>query len=382
MTDAPFTPDPAAIAADLADDHVHIDPSIADQVTPEQLAAITATVDASTTPIYVIAVPLDYDAAITPVQLATLAHRELPQDGVWYVTRQGGDSWRVESTTYGVSTGNDPNLATYVASELYPSDLGLQLQETVEVLTSGDAEAIYYETFPDRTPGASSTTQSDDGPQLLGVDLPVALVGIGVLAALLVAVAVRRRPRGRNEIVVKERALRRISTAQTDSWRHRAQESADRLGERITRQQITAGADQAAWTAALDHFEAANRVLDRTTSAADSIGALVLAQRGDDALDHAIEGRPWQPTPVCFFNPLHGTATTETRWDTPAGAREVPACADCRRLAGKNKEPDFLDLPIRDTVVHYVDADSDAEPWASSGYGSIDPDLLARVREI
>jgi hypothetical protein len=112
------------------------------------------------------------------------------------------------------------------------------------------------------------------------------------------------------------------------------------------------------------------------------VGALVLARRGDDALDHAVAGQPWAPTAVCFFNPLHGAATTTVTWQTKAGSRDVPSCGECRSAVRRKKEPDFLDLPVGDTVVHYVDADADAEPWASTGYGSLDPDLLARVREI
>lgn len=382
MTEAASAPDIAAIAADLADDHLHLDASIADQVTPDQLAAITASVDGSSVPIYIVALPYTEDPALTPVQLVSLVHRELPQDGVWFVARQGYDeSWRMESTTYGVSVKNADFYARVAAEGLYPTDLGLQLQKTTELMASGTAEAFYYETYPDRAPDADKTkTTQDDGGQFLGLDAPVAITGLGVLALIVAVVAMRRRPSKRREIAVSERALRRISTAQTDAWRHRAEEETARLGERVTEHEIGDTSDRAAWTAALDHYEAANRVLDRTTSAADSIGALVLARRGDDALDHAIAGRPWQPTAVCFFNPLHGASTTTVRWTTSAGARDVPACADCRRVARKRKEPDFLDLPVRDTVVHYVDAD--AEPWASTGYGSLDPDLLTRVREI
>lgn len=383
MTAAPFAPDVAAIAADLADDHLHIDPSVADQITADQLATVAATVETSPTPIYVVALPLSADSELSPVQLVTLIHRELPENGVWFVARPFHDgSWRLESTTYGVSTGNAHNLAGYVADELYPSDLGLQLQKATELLANGTAEKVYYETFPDRGQAQKPATQQNGGGQLLGVDLPIAFTGIGVLAIVVAVIAMRRRPRTGDGIAVKERALRRISTAQTGSWRHRAEAETASLGERVTALEIGEGSDRAAWTAALDHYEAANRVLDRTTSAADSIGALVLARRGEDALDHAIAGRPWTPTAACFFNPLHGAATTTVRWQTSVGARDVPACADCRRVARKNKEPDFLDLPVGDTVVHYVDADTEAEPWASTGYGSLDPDLLARIREI
>lgn len=378
MTEAPFVPDIEAIAADLRDDHLHLDASIADQVTEKQLATITSTMEGSGTPMYIVAVPMPTDADLSPVQLVSLVHRELPQDGVWFVARQAYDeSWRIESTTYGVTTRNADFYARVVAEELYPTDLGLQLQKTTELVAAGTAETAYQETFPERMQG-TGTTQPDDGDGF-SVGLPVVAGGLGVLALIVAVIALRRRPAMRHEIAVKGRALRRISTAQTESWRRRAEEETAQLGDRIRGLEIGDASDRAAWAAALDHFQTAGDLLERTTSAADSIGALVLARRGDDALDHAVAGQPWQPTAVCFFNPLHGSATTSVRWNTRAGASDVPACADCRRIARKRSEPDFLDLPVGDTVVHYVDAD--AEPWASTGYGSLDPDLLSKVRD-
>lgn len=378
MTDVPFEPDIAAIAADLRDDGLHLDPAVADQVTPDQLSTIAASMDASGTPVYVLALPMPADADLSPVQLMSLVHRQLPEDGIWFIARQAYDeTWRIESTTYGVSAGNADFYARVVAEELYPTDLGLQLQKTTELIAAGNAKAAYEKTFPERLQGTSTAQPDDDGPGL-SVDPPVVAVGIGVLALVAAAVAMRRRPARRHEIAVTGRALRRISTAQTDAWRRRAQAETAQLGDRVRSLEIDDTSDREAWTAALDHYEAADRVLERTTSAADSIGAIVLAQRGNDALDHAVAGQPWQPTAVCFFNPLHGSATTTVRWDTPLGARDVPACAQCRRVARRNKEPDFLDLPVGDTVVHYVDAD--AEPWTSTGYGSLAPDLLDRLR--
>lgn len=378
MTEAPFVPDIEAIAADLRDDHLHVDAAVADQITPDQLTAITSAMEASSTPIYVLALPLSSDNELSPVQLVSLVHRELPEDGIWFVARQSyNESWRIESTTYGVTTRNTDFYAKVVAEELYPTDLGLQLQKTTELIAAGTAETAYQETFPERMQG-TGTAQPDDGGGF-SVSLPVVAGGVGVLALIVAVIAMRRRPGMRHEIAVKGRALRRISTAQTESWRRRAEDETSQLGERIRGLEIGDASDRAAWSAALDHFEAAGDLLERTTSAADSIGALVLARRGDDALDHAVAGQPWQPTAVCFFNPLHGPATTSVRWNTRAGASDVPACAACRRIARKRNEPDFLDLPVGDTVVHYVDAD--AEPWASTGYGSLDPDLLAKVRD-
>ncbi len=382
MTTAPFTPDVDAIAADLQKGPVHVDPSMTDQLSADQLAPIISSIEDSPIPIHVIAVPLTVQSELSAVQLVALVHREVPQDGIWYVTRPSYDgTWRVEGTSYGVVTDNAEALATYVASDLYPADLALQLQKIVELISSGTAREAYDKTSSDGRGGGSSTTQGD-GAQVLGVDLPIAFTGLGVLAVVVAIVALRRRPRSKDEIVVKNRALQRISTAQTDSWRHRAEEETEKLGDRINALEIGDDSDRSAWQAALDHYEAANRVLDRTTEAAHSIGALVLARRGEDALTHAVEGRAWSPQSACFFNPLHGAGTTTARWHTTAGTRDVPACNACRRDVRKRREPDFLDLPINGTVVHYVDADESAEPWASTGYGSLRTDLLARVREI
>ncbi|WP_298326921.1 hypothetical protein [Haloactinopolyspora sp.] len=370
-----YEPDPAAIAADLADDGVHVDPALTDAIAAGQLDDITSLVADAEHQVFVLAVPLGYDSDVSANQLVTLVHRELPEDGVYFVTAGTPQtSWRTESTTYGVSTDNENSLAALVARDRYPSDLGEQLVETLEIYTSGDARQVHEEHFPEQP-----QNEPDEPGQFLGMDTPVA-VGLG---AVLVAVVVggwwlgRRRPRA--DVALKRRALQRISSAQMREWRRRAETESAALGQRIRELEIGQGADSHAWAAALDHYQAATAVLDGSTDAADSIGALVLTQRGDDALDHAVAGKPWTPKAACFFNPLHGTATTTAPWSTPAGARDVPCCAACRRDIRKHREPDILDLPTETTVVHYMDAD--AEPWASTGYGSLTPDLLTQLQQ-
>lgn len=378
MTDAPYTPDIAAIVADLKTGHVHVDSAVADAIGADQLAAVKATVQGSELPMYVIAAPLAIRSDLTPVQLVSLVHRQFPEDGVYFVSQPSYDgSWRLASTSYGVVTDNANALAGYTVAELYPADLGLQLQHATEMMVHGTARQEYDKVFPDVH--SSTSTQDDSPPQILGMDLPVAGLVLGLIVALVVAAVplLRRRARARHELVVKGRVLRRISTAQTQDWRHRAEAEVAALGDRINTLQIATDSDRAAWSAALDHYQAATGVLDGSTDAADSIGAMVLARRGDDALDHAVAGKPWTASPVCFFNPFHGAATTKARWKISAGSRDVPCCANCRKDIRRRREPDFLDLPVGDTVVHYVDAD--AEPWTSTGYGALDTELLARL---
>ncbi|GAA3527300.1 hypothetical protein GCM10022234_25650 [Aeromicrobium panaciterrae] len=378
MTTQPYAPDVAKIVADLRDGQVHLDASTADAITPQQLTQLKKTITGADTPIYVIVAPLGHDD-LSPIQLVSLVHRELPEDGIYFVSRPVYDGrWDLASTSYGVVTDNANNLAGYVATELYPADLGLQLLKATELVATGTAREAYDDTFPERQT-SSSTSPGGDSNDILGMSPPVFGVSLGVAIAVLLAVlgVVRRRFTAGRDLQITGRALERISTAQTQDWRRRAQSETDALGERIKQLQISEGSDPQAWTAALDHYDAAGEVLKRSAEAADSIGALVLARRGEDALDHAVVGKPWSPSVVCFFNPLHGHATATVRWTTPAGSRDVPCCAPCRKTVRRKRTPDFLDLPVGDTVVHYVDAA--VEPWASTGYGSLDPDLLSKL---
>ena len=53
-------------------------------------------------------------------------------------------------------------------------------------------------------------------------------------------------------------------------------------------------------------------------------------------------------------------------------------CATCRKDLAAGRRPDILDV-VRDGVpVHYFA--TDAEPWASTGYGALEPDLLTALR--
>ncbi|WP_157987732.1 hypothetical protein [Jiangella endophytica] len=374
--DVVYQPDPAAIAADLADDGVHVDSSLADEFTAEQLSELATLVGDAEQPVFVLAVPLDYTSEVSANQLVAQVYRESPADGVYFVSHRSSDDWRVQSTSYNMATSNEDALATYVAGDRFPSNLALQVAETVRVFSSGTVEQQYAELHPDQ----ESVTSTGDGGsgQVLGMDPPVA-IGAGVALAAVVAVVVllRRRPRG--DVALKRRALRRISSAQTREWRRRAETETAALGDRIRALEIEHGDDGATWSAALDHYQAATAILDRSDAAADSIGVLVLARRGDDALSHAAGGGSWTPTAACFFNPLHGPATTKATWKTAAGKRDVPCCGACRRDLGKRREPEILDLPTGDTVVHYMDAG--VEPWASTGFGALAPDLLDRLQD-
>ncbi|WP_235735474.1 hypothetical protein [Nocardioides alcanivorans] len=104
------------------------------------------------------------------------------------------------------------------------------------------------------------------------------------------------------------------------------------------------------------------------------VGALVLTQRGEHALVAARAGRAWEPIRTCFLNPLHGRADRERQVEWQGRTLDVPMCTACRTALQKKKVPDILDVVRRGEPRHYFE--TGVEPWSSSGYGSLEPDLL------
>ncbi|HEX2314118.1 MAG TPA: hypothetical protein VHJ17_10305, partial [Thermomonospora sp.] len=131
-------------------------------------------------------------------------------------------------------------------------------------------------------------------------------------------------------------------------------------------------------TRALDAYQAAGKVLDAADGVPDLAGVLVLVDQGRDALASARAlaegGREVPPVPLCFFNPLHGDATTKVTW-RPLGRRErlrVQACRTCAAKVRDHRAPEIL--ATRGTP--YLEA---GDLWAETGYGQLRSDLVQRV---
>jgi hypothetical protein len=111
------------------------------------------------------------------------------------------------------------------------------------------------------------------------------------------------------------------------------------------------------------------------------VGALVLARRGDAARSAAERGRTaaWTPRPGCWFNPLHDGPTSQVTWRDGDREVDVPACAACAADVRDGREPrDVLDFIEGDRTVHYFRLDLGA--WSTTGYGTLDRDLLGALR--
>lgn len=370
--DEEFEPDIEAIVEALRNDPVYVAPETDGAIADEDLQTLQAQV-ADHDDWYVIAVPMSPSASISQNQMVTLVQRELGEPGVFVVTQQIGERWSVDIVHAGAQESRDLWYAMSTVGHRYPADLGRQLVDGIELFESGDAEQVWNEEVGDTgsTQPAQDYGEDDGGPVFEGW-----MIGALGALALVTAFAVWRRRRAEaKRFSLDKRAVERISEAQTSSWRRRAEAAFDSLGRQIGRHEVDATADQTSWSAALDHYDVARAALARSDDAADSVGALIVAERGLDALSAAVERRTWSPEPRCFFNPLHGTATERVDWTNDAGTGRVPACESCAGDLAQRREPEFLDLPYGDSVVHYVDAH--AEPWSSTGYGSLEFDLVS-----
>jgi len=241
------------------------------------------------------------------------------------------------------------------------------------------------------TAGSSSDPTGADGDGLGGPALAAVLVTVVVLLVVVGALvvrstrAVRARRRRETGFTLPASVLDRVRAADDATTLRRAREAVLALGERIDGtempERLRGGA--AAWQAALDHYEAAARLLPDGGGASphplDVVGALVLARRGDAALDAARRGTRWTPERPCFLDPLHGPATVEERVDLGGRRVEVPLCRDCRDDVRARRRPDVLDVEHEGRPAHYFE--TDREPWVSTGYGALDPDLIDRLRE-
>lgn len=103
----------------------------------------------------------------------------------------------------------------------------------------------------------------------------------------------------------------------------------------------------------------------------DVVGALVLAQSGRREVSLAV-GRARSPYRVCFFDPLHSTASRQVRWRFGDADVEVPVCRPCQRDVEAGRTPETLQDTRRGRRRPYYEGDS---VWAQTGYGTLTSDL-------
>lgn len=193
--------------------------------------------------------------------------------------------------------------------------------------------------------------------------------------------AVRTANPGRPTYTPPASVVTNVLSAQEDRFEARASAGALALGKAIAAAHLdpSVPAARSAWQAALDHYEMAQRILDRAHGPADAVGVVLLVERGEQALKAARRGRGWAPQRTCFFNPFHPLASTLIMVAAGRKAIPVPACPACARSVSRGRQPrDILDLTADNTLRHWFTLDLGI--WSATGFGALDPDLLGRLR--
>lgn len=185
--------------------------------------------------------------------------------------------------------------------------------------------------------------------------------------------------------VLPEGVVARAAAARDRSLTRRAERELLTLGEAIDGIDLHLAAPEArlAWQAALDHYDLARRLVaghaTQPHPTLELLGAVVLAERGHEALVAAVAGLPFAPTPVCFPNPAHGPAERHSEADLDGHRLPMPLCGACLADLAAGRAPETFDVLTADGVQPYFEVD--AEPWSSTGIGSLETDLVTALHQ-
>jgi hypothetical protein len=297
--------------------------------------------------------------------LADAVHRRLGRDGV-YLTLDEGSPNDISAREYGVDRDSVQAAgAVNLDPAMDSASLTDRLTRCVQLITSGQAHAAYK-----KQSDALDQRIREDRPGREGGGHAVAYgVGGGSVAVAAVAGLLVWRQRRMPRVRRPRPAL--TSARTTAELRSHAEVELVKLGEALE----DARGDAAGLRDALDAYSAAGKVLDAARTVPDLAGVLVLVDMGSDAAEAARGGRG--PSPLCFFNPLHGDGPVSVRWRAVGGRERltVRACAACARAVRARKAPDVL----RDGATPYYEVDPARSVWATTGYGQFRGDLVQRV---
>lgn len=395
----------AEVIAALETSGLYVGPEAASHVTAEQqeqIRANLADLREADVPTYVLIVDLPSDVyGGRADNLVTYVRDETEEPGTYVytsyffaATTDRDASYSLDLLAWEAPEWVDADGAITGVNKLEP-EAGAGLARATDAMAARATEDLAtWEAFRDDVSTAralasqeESSRYDESGSWVTG---PAGIsLGIILLVVLLVAL-VRRRggpgpvtaTGGRNgAFVLPPSALDLVRAARDARTVTRARDELLALGEAIDDADLTAGADDA-WQAALDHYDAARRVLRPeepvdTVALLDGVGGLVLVQRGTAALQAARAGRAFTPTTPCFLNPLHGEGARAGDIQVGDAVLHAPLCDACRRDLKRKRRPEILDVMDDGEPRHYFD--TDIEPWASTGMGALEPDLVTRL---
>ncbi|WP_141586005.1 hypothetical protein [Actinomadura sp. WMMA1423] len=382
------------LAAALRRSPIHVDPSLASALPPGERRALIAKFRKAPAPVFVVLVPLVKGGTWTDAeQLATVVHDRLGRDGI-YITfdddtedlraREWGGDHRADRAAWAVTLDR----------AMDDAPLAARLSRVVDLIVSGKGQQEYDRVSAEidkRYKARHGTHPPAAGTDGGGLALPL---GAGAAAAAGVAglllwrrrrmASVRREGEG---LLMPRTVFATANRATEDQLREQASREVIAFGELLDESTVPTSDERtrALMARALDAYQAAGKTLDAARGVPDLAGVLVLLDQGHDALASAqavAKGRPEiPPVPLCFFNPLHGDATSELDW-RPLGSRRrlhVRTCRPCARAAREKRPPEVLTDRRDGREVPYYEADPSQSIWAETGYGQLREDLIHRV---
>ncbi|GAA2169262.1 hypothetical protein [Actinomadura napierensis] len=392
-------PSPGArIAAALRRSPIYVDPSYASALPVADRRRLAARLKKMPVPTYIVLVPLVQGGTWNDdKQLATVVHSRLGRDGIFVTFHESTDELMGHEWG-GDHAADDAAWAVNWDDSLDGASLAARLTRYTDLIISGTATKVYKQesaeidrNYQAHLKSSAPKAKKKDGGT--GLVLPLAAGGAGVAVAAVAGVLLWRRRRmaavrreAGDGLLLPRTVFATAGKASEDQLREQASHEVIAFGELLDDSTTTGGERAGAlMTRALDAYQAAAKTLDAAQDIPDLAGVLVLLDQGRDALAsaHALaEGKPEvPPSPLCFFNPLHGDGPAELDW-RPLGSRRrlhVHACRACARAARARETPDVL-MDRRDgRDVPYFEADPARSVWAETGYGQLRDDLIHRV---
>jgi hypothetical protein len=348
------------LATQLKKSPVFVSDSITRRLDDADRATLLRQVKDMPFPTFLVVAPQLSETYTRDDERLALLRDALGQDGVYILSDDRATS--VEVAAFGVQLpmrARDITNATYW--DFDRKDPAMEKLEYVLTLARGEPRMPRAEraAIPPSEGGPAPTPyeprKTADEQEAENVRLGFAIIGVFGLGAVLSPILLERRRRRR-----LGRGRRHAGALPARDVRERAMKMRARLASEIGRRKTPN-------ERALDLEAAAAMALDRRGKPIDDLGALVLAERGREALrDHERER--------CYFDPRHPGWAKPTRWTTGRATIEVPACKGCARAIAARKVPDSVwdgDRPYwqRETV------------WARTGFGALQRDMRRALLE-
>ncbi|MFW6774641.1 hypothetical protein ACOACO_10180 [Nocardioides sp. CPCC 205120] len=351
--------------------------------------------------------------------LLALVHDEADQEGLYldglylgtsyfyepaYVEENGGPEYTLAERAWNPSE-QLPDAYDALDVHVVEPELGPALVRLTEALAAhvsgGPADMAVWDDFQqevretrEESYARTSGDGGGDGDGLGAGATTGILLGVVVLVVLVARALRGGRSSGsgtsagttRNgAFVLPPSALDLVRSARDAGVVTRGRDALLALGEAVDEAELTPKGDATSWQAALDHYDAARRVLRPEERAddvplLDGVGGLVLAERGRAALAAALRGRAYRPSPPCLLNPLHGPGENVRDVEVAGERLHAPLCNRCRRDLKRGARPEILDVMVDGRPRHYFE--SGIEPWASTGFGALQPDLVGAVHRM